>query len=1534
MIDSTNIGEPESIAIIGMSGRFPGARDVAEFWRNLCDGVESITQFSDAELLARGTDPAALAHPNFVKANAILDDVDLFDAALFGYSARDAQIMDPQQRVFLECAWDALENAGYDPTRYPGLIGVFAGSAMSTYLQFLYASLDRLGFVDPYQMLISNEKDFLATNVSYKLNLRGPSIAIQTACSTSLVAVSIACQNLLNYHCDIALAGGVAISVPQRRGYMYAPEGIVSPDGHCRAFDAAGQGMVGGNGVGIVVLKRLSEALAEGDCIRAIIRGFGINNDGAVKVGFTAPGVEGQAQVIAMAQAMAGVHPDSVTYVEAHGTATALGDPIEVAALTEAFRAHTERRGFCALGSVKTNIGHLDPAAGVAGLIKTVLALEHRMLPPSLHFEKPNPRIDFDSTPFFVNNQLRPWLSADGQPLRAGVSSFGIGGTNAHVVLEEAPPRPASTPGRPSHLLLLSARTASALEAQTDNLANHLLTTAAVNLADVAFTTHVGRRALANRRFVVSRGPDREDVARALEERDPTSVYSGVADGSHRPVAFMFPGQGTQYPGMARGLYEVEPVFRAAVDHCAELLKPPLGRDIRDVMFEPSPDGVELTQTALAQPVLFTVEYSLAALWTSFGIQPHALIGHSIGEYVAACLAGVFSLEDALTLVAERGRLMQLQPHGSMAAVPLSELELQPLLDGRVSLAAINGPATCVISGPRPEVEQFAAELAQRGLPCRPLHTSHAFHSSMMDPAVAPFVDSVRHVRLNPPVVPFVSNVSGTWITPEDATDPEYWGRQLRQPVRFSKGVQALVELPNVLLLEVGPGATLGALARQQLRGSSEHIVVDSLQGATDRNRTDSSHLLHALGRLWLAGVEIEWAGFHAHEARQRVPLPTYPFERQRYWVGPLESGPLPESGSEPDADGLMSAAAAQPWVRYRQEMSDWFWAPTWKLAVPASRLHMNQPVVTAQRWLVFSDDGQLAAAAVDALTGLGKSVVTMRAGDAFEHIGRREYVIRPGARSDYDAVLQELQTADGLPDAVLHFWNLPALVSQPASPAGILERGFYSLIAFAQALGEVHHSAPIDVGVVASQLQATEDGEAVCPEKATVLGACRVIPQEYPGLLTRAIDVVLPQSAGDRVRLVDHLLTELSSEPYSPLVAYRRGRRWLPVVEPVRLEGAPDTPGRLRQHGTYLITGGLGGIGLSLAEYLATSVQARLVLIGRSAPLSREDWPEWLHRIEAAGAEVLVARADVADLDSMREIAAAARERFGPLHGIIHTAGVAGGGIVQLKTREIAESVLRPKVAGTRVLHEVFGEESLDFVVLCSSLTALYGGPGQVDYCAANAYLDAFAESSPPAWRYVVSVNWDAWREVGMAVNTPVPAEMEAWRAETLRTGIGPDEGGDVLARILDTDLRRVAVSTTGMLDPIQGQAAFVAAPTSAESDGGASGDAAQAYGLHPRPAVAATYVAPETETQQTIAWLWQQLLGIERVGIYDDFFELGGHSLLAIQLLSHLRELMQLEISVKDLFDARTVAGLAAIAEASSPSSSSTSNNCRTTK
>jgi phthiocerol/phenolphthiocerol synthesis type-I polyketide synthase E len=1367
--------DQDRVAVIGMAGRFPGAGDVEAFWSNLAQGREGIAVLTDEELAANGVDPSTAARDGYVKAKGALDGADLFDEGFFGYSPREAELLDPQHRVFLECAWHALESAGIDPARSGGgRIGVFAGAGLNTYLLFnLMQDRRVLESAGTYQVALANDKDFLATRAAYKLDLTGPAVTVQTACSTSLTAVHLACQSLLNGECDIALAGGVAVSSPLRGGYQYEPGGILSPDGTCRPFDTDAAGTVAGNGVGVVVLRRLADARAERDSVDAVILATAVNNDGSLKAGYTAPSVDGQAEVVAEALALADVDPATVGYVETHGTGTPLGDPIEIAALTRAFRAGTDEQGFCAIGSVKSNIGHLDAAAGVTGLIKAVLALKREAIPPTLHCERPNPALELATSPFYVSTELRPWPRKD-EPRRAGVSSFGIGGTNVHVVLEEAPadaqqPAPTGAAESPALLLPLSAKSVPALAEAATRLADHLDADPGVPLAAVAHTLAQRRAHFPCRWAAVARTT--EEAVTALRRLAGTvssastasTVSSASSVAGSAPVAFLFPGQGAQYPGMARGLHAREPVFAAEFDRCAALFAPLLDEDLRALVLGPhephTPEETaeRLRQTRTAQPALFCVEYALARLWQSWGVQPRAMAGHSVGEYVAACLAGVFALEDAVRLVAARGRLVQQMPPGAMLSVLLPEEETIALLGDGLALAAVNSTALTAVSGTAEAIDALEQRLKDDGVGCRRLHTSHAFHSPAMDAAVGPFADEVRGVALQPPALPFLSNVTGTWITDEQATSPEYWAAHLRQPVRFRDALDVLLADPALVLLEAGPGRGLTDLARAHRSWTPDRTAAASLRHPADRT-ADDAHLMTALGAVWSAGAAIDWPAVQGPARHRPVRLPGYPFQRRRYWVEPAPAPRAPEPAATAD---------------------NWFSTPGWqRLTLPA------RPATgpTGDLWVVLGAGLALGDALADRLAAAGDRVVRVTAGTALIRSGDDAWTLDPADRAQLTTLVSSLTgpaaTAGAGPRLrFVHLW------STAAGPAGdppprqhpTPERldaarrdGFDSLLALAQGLSSARRPAlPAGIDVLCRGVYDVTGDEALRPEHSLLLGAAAVIPQETADTTCRVLDITGTDPRAPHTDAVVALHTALTSAGDATELALRGRRWWRRTFDEVRLTAGGSG---LRDGGGYLITGGLGGIGLAMAEHIASAAAHPVLgLLGRSPFPPPADWDTWLathdaddptstrirrlRGLEAGGARVLVLRADVTDEQQTRRAVAELRAAAGRLDGVVHAAGSPSQGMIVTKSAAEAGQVLAAKTHGVLVLDRVCRDDEPDFLLLCSSVTAVLGGPGQSDYAAANAFLDAFAqwkrrESAVP----VTSVGWDTWQDVGMA--------------------------------------------------------------------------------------------------------------------------------------------------------------------------------------
>ncbi|MCU0681990.1 MAG: SDR family NAD(P)-dependent oxidoreductase [Polyangiaceae bacterium] len=1484
------------IAIVGMSCRFPGASDVEAFWRNLRDGVESITFFDEAELEPSAIeDPALRRDPAYVRAAPILEGVDQFDAAFFGLTPREAELTDPQHRLFLECAWEALESAGYDPERYKGRIGVYGGARTNTYLFNLFSNPAAVGGLGAFELGLGNDLGFLSTRVAHRLNLRGPAYSIHTACSTALVAVHLAGQALLAGECQMALAGGVAVNVPQRSGYLHQFGSITSPDGHCRAFDAKAQGTVFGSGAGVVALKRLEDALADGDVIHAIIKGSAINNDGAQKASFTAPSIQGQARVIRDALASAEVEARSITCVEAHGTGTALGDPIEVRALTRAFRASTEDRGFCALGSVKTNLGHLDAAAGVASLIKAVLALKHRQIPPSLHFESPNPQMGIEESPFFVNAELREW-SPGPYPRRAGVSAFGVGGTNAHVILEEAPeaaPRVADT--QPWQLLALSARSEAALDAMSSALADALEATPQLSLGDVAYTLQVGRQVFAHRRAVVSR--DRAHAARLLRGEEPDRVLTACEEARRRPVAFLFPGVGTQYEAMGAGLYQTEPVFRSEIDRLAEVFRPLISTDLRlSLTASPSHQKPGRTTSSVSLPAIFSAEVALARLWMSWGVEPEIMLGHSLGEYAAAHLAEVMSLEDAAALVALRGEIFDGLPAGAMLSVALPERELTPLLDGSLCIAAVNAPSQCVVSGSTAGVAAIAALLAERGVDCRRLHVEHATHSPMLDPALGRFRDRAAAVRFGAPRRPYVSSLTGK-LAGNEVARPEFWVNQLRQTVRFADAMREVLADPARVLLEVGPGQALTTLARLQGEPPGALTSVPSMR-LPDASRPDDASLRPALGRLWAAGVEIRWEGVH-DGARRRVPLPTYPFEHDTYWVPPGDSAgarSLPE-GKSPD-------------------VASWFHVPSWRRTAPPALA--PEALATPRGWVVLTDDSPLSEALVGRLRQAGQDVVTVAPGAVFSAEGGRRFAVRPAQPDDYLRLLEALRQRPDAPrpEVFVHLWSTTPggdMASSPARFRALQERGYESVLALGQALARGGGSEPLRLEVISDRIHDVDGEGALLPEKAPMLGVCKVLPQEQQHVAARCIDIALPLDDAAAERLAEQLVAEIAARSPDMVVAYRGRRRLVQAFAPLRLEDlAPSRP--LRERGVYLITGGLGGVGLLLAERLAETRRARLVLVGRTPSPPRDSWDAWLAErgeddrtsrvirrllaMEAKGAEVLALGADVADHTQLEGVIAHAERRFGALHGVLHAAGVTRGNSLYKALTEIEPEMsgaqFHPKVHGTYALERALGGRALDFVLLFSSNAAVLGGLGYVTYAAANLFMDAFAQSRARGGACWLSAGWDPWPEE--------TKQYAGFRTSMDQYAMTREECVEAFERLVTRGLDGHVVVATGALE--QRLALWIHRNAAPARRGGAATRDRRRRGSH---------AAPEGEVEQAIASIWQEILGGDAIGRHDDFFDLGGHSLLATQVAGRIRTALGVELPLAKLFEAPTVAGLA---------------------
>ena len=1520
--------QSQRIAVVGMAIRCPGAGNVDEFWQNMRNGVESVSFWTDDELREAVVGEALLKLPNYVRAAGPLPGLEMFDAEYFKYSAREAEFIDPQQRVFLECSVDALENAGIDPARFSGAIGVFAGEGQTHYMNLLFKEQDMIG-IARQMAVIGNDKDYLATRTSYKLGLRGPSMTVQCACSTSTVAVHLGIQSLLSHESDAVLAGGVSVTwIQKKAGYHYVEGGIFSKDGHTRAFDANATGTIFSDGVAIVVLKRLEDAIADGDNIHSVILGSAANNDGATKVSFTAPSIDGQSAVVSEAMAVAGVSPDSIGYIETHGTGTALGDPIEVEALQQVFRAVTDRKQFCAIASLKTNLGHLNTVAGLAGLIKASCSVKAGEIAPSLHFDTPNPKIDFANSPFYVPTRLTTW--PNGGPRRAGISSFGIGGTNTEIIIEEPPKIESEPTAKSAHVAIVSAKNEAALDAARTRLAQYLRQHPQANIADVCHTLAVGRTLHPRACAVVCRSA--QDAADALESKDPNAFVSGLRDLSGQPVAFLFPGQGSQHINMGRELYNEEPVFREAIDQCAEILREHLGgTDIRTLLF-PAPDGEKaaeelLRNTQHAQPAIFAVSYAAARLWMSLGVRPVAALGHSIGEFVAACIAEVFSLEDALRTVAARGRLMQALPAGSMLAVMAPAAQVMPLLKNSVSIAAINTPNACVASGPKEEIAALEGRLQAEGIPSTPLHTSHAFHSSMMEPAIEPLVEIMRGIELKPPQLAFISNVTGEWITDEQATDPAYWGQHLRAPVLFHKGLSTIHDQMPSLFLEVGPGRALTTLARSF--GESQPTAVHaSLGHPAARGAGELKAFLKTAAELWLAGVAVDWNGRYAGERRLKLPLPTYPFQRQRYWIltqdqrgaGQQRAAPRPAAGLQP------ARGPAPP--PYLMETVTWRRVQYSAPAIP-------DPARIEPTWLVLSTKGPLAEQTVAALRQRGGKVMVVEKADEFVRIDDDRVALDPLSERDLDPICAAIgkALAEKQRLQVIYFCDPPRARSADTVATQYrseVDDKVNAPIGLIRSLMKQIKPNSVTVTMITSDGHEIMGSETVDPMMAMPIGPCLAGMREYPGLQCRVVDVPADERATDD--LARRLAADLAAPAPSVVTAYRGKSRWARGINPIPPGLMRNPEGALRKSGVYLITGGLGDLGLAVARHLAEKYQANFVLMSRTPVPPREQWEgvlakgsdedrvvrmiRGIRQIENAGGKVLVGAADVADLAQMRKLVQEADEKFGTIHGVIHAAGISGSTPIGLKTPAEVDEVLRPKILGLAVLEQIFAERELDFFALFSSVAALWGREGQVDYAAANAYLDSDAVRMWDKAKWpVVSINWDTWREVGMAINTLRVAPGQA-KPKALKFGLSTAEGIRAFGQALVARHPQVIARKPARIPPVAAPQRPAGAKAGAPARGAAPAAEAKRKG-YPRPNLATPYRAPATELETAVSGLWMELLRISPVGLDDNFFELGGHSLLALQLLPRVREKYQIMLEPREFFANPTVAKLAVLVE-----------------
>lgn len=1450
--------QPTLLAVIGLAGRFPGARSARALWENMTRGTESITFFTTDEL-RETVSPDELSDPAYVRAKGYLSGWDEFDAAFFGYAAREAALMDPHARILHECLWEALEDAGYAPDSGLGHVGLYVGGSVSPHW-FCAAHSRGITPSEKYHSVVLNDNHALSTRLAYRFGLRGPALTLQTACSSSLVAVHVACQALIAGECEMAVAGGISLSFPVKAGYLYEQGAVSAPDGHCRAFDADGQGTLAGDGCGLVVLKSLRRAQDDGDHVYVVVRGTAINNDGRDKIGYTAPSVSGQADVIRRAHAAAGIEPDTIGYVEAHGTATPLGDPIEIEALRQAFGR--TRAQSCAIGSIKSNLGHLNHAAGIAGFIKATFAVRDGVLPPSLHYREANRHIDFAATPFYVNTTLRVW-NGNG-PRRAGVSSFGIGGTNAHVVIEQAPDSLPRAANDRTHLLLLSARDMRGLLDLTDRWRDHLEQNRDIDMAAAAFTTQLGRRSLRHRRAVAC-----ESRIEAIETL--ARKYDSTPASSELAIVYLMPGQGSQHVRMSAGLYERLPAFRTTVDECLALLDSAMGAEVRAALGlgGDSPDdcGRRHNETGVVQPALFICQYACVALLGRLGIEPVALLGHSLGELVAAAVAGVFRLEDALSLVVRRGELMQSLPPGTMLGVAASAADIQPMLPEGVCIATVQGPQRTVISGTDSAICEAEALLAVRGVAARRIDTAHAFHSPMMDPIMSAFESAVAAVERRAPRMPFLSNVTGTWARESDAVSPTYWARQLREPVNFSACLETLYRKNDLALAELGPGQVLGAVARSHPARRETHRIVGLMRNANDSVH-DERYFLKALGQLWTWGAAVSWNGLD-HGSARRVPLPTYPFEQRRL----------------PDITLDVAREARDPHRPRSVAQGAWLYSPVWR------RESARHEEASAGHLLLFTQSAS-AQELADSFRVAGRAVVTVVPGNNFGAIDRDIYTLRPSEREDYSRLVEALRRHALVPSCVIHAWSLATPVLETAGDDACRAAhpfGLYSVLWLAQVLETElleagSPAAGVRLCVVTRDALDAPGTPVIVPSQSPVAGLCPVITQECAQVRCVHADVrSVDLQAHGEVSVLRRVIADVLGGTPAPTVAWRAGERWLADVAPTIPVVIEDDEPVAHSGGVYVITGGFGHIGTLLAERLARTSGATIVLVGRHVPEPGTDSAaaRRIERLEADGAHVIKVAADCADVDALRAVLARARAGGRSITGLFHAAASTKHSsvktsIVNLTAQDLDEQ-FHAKAHGLQAIRDAVRDEPVDCVVVMSSLAAVVGGFGLGAYAAANRFADACVESwSRTAATRWLSIDWDGWEAPDEGV------VIDSGRTLPLLTS---ERGLDACVRILDAGrTSRVLVSATDLTPRYRALATLAARPFDAQRD----------------------TAVPVPEGQSLVAVLadiWKQFFGASHVSPDDSFFDLGGDSLAAVVLVSRMNAALACRLDVSDV-------------------------------
>ena len=1483
------------IAVVGMACKFPGASNINEFWENLKNGKESISRFSDDELREYGVQEKELSDPDYVKAKGLIEDAAFFDASFFGISPTEAAVLDPQFRVLLQCAYNALEDANYNFAEKNNT-GVFVGGTPNFNWQMeCFKKVGNL-YSEQFSSLISNDKDFISTKLSYLLNLQGHSHTLYTACSTSLVAIDMACQSLLTGKCDVTLAGGVSLSLPYKSGYTRESGMIMSKDGHTRSFDVNATGTIWSDGVGTVVLKRLEDAIAHGDHIHAVIKGSATNNDGNRKVGYTAPSIKGQTDVIGKALKLAEVPRESIAYIEGHGSATSLGDKIEINALKEAFK-NTDEDFSCSIGSVKANLGHLNVAAGVAGFIKVCLMLKNDTIPPVVNFETPNSQLKESNGTFFVNEAPVKWESSK-FPLRAGINSFGIGGTNAHVILEKAPSSEQTKIHTDHSVICLSAKTPSALNKISKNLSDFVNKNKDIDVANFAYTLQTGRKHLKYRKaFVV------KDTADLIKELAKERIIQEAKEFSD--VVFMFPGMGGFYPKIGKDLYLKEPAFKNAMDGCFSVIKSKTGKDFKSIMYGDS--TIEIPADFQSpQLMVFAFEYSLAMLLKSWGIVSNTTIGYSLGEYVAACVAGVFSLKDVLEILIERGRLINSLDTGGMFAIPLSKKEIEPHLKEGVSIAIDNGESV-VVAGRKDPLQKLIDTLKKDAILILDILDKYAVHTTEMNPITEEFKNILSEYTINPPEIPMVSNVTGTWCS-EAFVSPDYWIKHLSETVDFSKVIKTLSDKnDHAIYLEVGVGKYMGTLLSRSInpQDSLRHVSLSRSENRIKNDNeqlSDHTYLMKALASFWEYGGHIDWKAFCGDQKRNKLSLPTYPFEGSAYSL---------------KIDNSFTGVTSTTNLERKEDVSSWFYVPSWK---KKPLVLNNDQALQNDRNIVlfdFNDSEELC----HALSKSKHHVIQVNYGDHYKKVTKNNYLLNYNKKEDVLKLFKDLESHDFALDSIIDLTSI-----SDGTEATSLER----TVTLFQCINQTKYAGEkLEYFAISDGLFQIYGNEKINPEKSGIISATKVIPQENPNISCRLIEVEKALYKTKNGRFYKFINDELNAN--DSIVSYRGEYRWSQIYEPYPIQNSESTNSYIKDKGTYIIVGGLGDVGFTIAQYILENFESNVVIVGRSKIPEKGEREEWIkkygshdaiskkiariNRLENGKGKVFAMQGDSTSYSQMKTVVEELKSKFGEVNGIFHAAGDVGSmslNLVNNVAKDQLQDHLSSKSKGLSVLQKIVKNNTLDFTVILSSTSSILGGIGMIGYAAANQYVDSLVlkENANEGLTKWISINYTYLNKENVANEDSKQissTEEEAGRkifeklflknSDTTNTSINFEESRKIFERLLSKNNNENQI----IVSPID----FSALVEKLKSTNGKIKEEAD---IHKevkggRPITDVPYVAPTNDLERKLADIWEGVFGFE-VGLKDDFFQLGGDSLGMIRLISNIQKEFDVSIEISEVF------------------------------